>query len=48
MQALDLPETPISSTAVRQAIARGDDISPLVGDEVASYIASHRLYEKKP
>jgi nicotinate-nucleotide adenylyltransferase len=48
LQVLDLPETPISSTAVREAIARGDNISPLVGAEVASYIASHRLYEKKP
>lgn len=48
LQVLDMPDTPISSTAVRDAVARGDDISPLVGAEVASYIASHRLYEKKP
>lgn len=48
LQVLNLPDTPISSTAVRDAIARGDDIRPLVGTEVASYIASHRLYEKKP
>ena len=48
LQVLDMPDTPISSTAVREALARGDDISPLVGAEVASYIASHRLYEKKP
>ncbi|MFG6416652.1 nicotinate (nicotinamide) nucleotide adenylyltransferase [Roseateles sp. DC23W] len=48
LQVLDLPNTPISSTAVREAIARGGDISPLVGAAVASYIASHRLYEKKP
>ena len=48
LRVLQLPDTPISSTAVRDALARGDDISPLVGAEVASYIASHRLYEKKP
>ncbi|HEY9106225.1 MAG TPA: nicotinate-nucleotide adenylyltransferase [Roseateles sp.] len=48
LQVLDLPDIPISSTAVREAIARGGDIAPLVGPEVASYIASHRLYEKKP
>jgi nicotinate-nucleotide adenylyltransferase len=47
LQVLDLPDTPISSTAVREAIACGADISPMVGAEVASYIAAHRLYEKK-
>lgn len=48
LQVLELPETPISSTAVRLRIALGDDIRPLVGADVASYIDSHRLYEKKP
>jgi len=48
LQVLDLPNTPVSSTAVREAIARGEDICPMVGAEVASYIAAHRLYEKKP
>ncbi|RZJ06546.1 MAG: nicotinate (nicotinamide) nucleotide adenylyltransferase [Rubrivivax sp.] len=48
LQVLNLPEIPISSTAVREALARGDDISPLVGADVAGYIASHRLYGKKP
>ncbi|MGQ3052107.1 MAG: nicotinate (nicotinamide) nucleotide adenylyltransferase [Roseateles sp.] len=47
LQVLVLPENPLSSTAVRDAVARGEDISPMVGAEVASYIASHRLYEKK-
>jgi len=47
LQVLALPDTPLSSTAVRDAVARGEDISPMVGAEVASYIASHRLYEKK-
>ena len=48
LQVLQMPEIPYSSTAVRQALARGEDVSPMVGAEVASYIASHRLYEKKP
>lgn len=47
LQVLALPDNPLSSTAVRDAVARGADISPMVGAEVASYIASHRLYEKK-
>jgi nicotinate-nucleotide adenylyltransferase len=47
LQVLALPDIPLSSTAVRDAVARGEDISPMVGAEVASYIASHRLYEKK-
>jgi nicotinate-nucleotide adenylyltransferase len=48
LQVLNLPDTPLSSTAVRDAIARGDDISPMVGADVARYIDSHRLYGKKP
>lgn len=48
LRVLQLPDNPVSSTAVRDALARGQDISPMVGAEVASYIASHRLYEKKP
>ena len=48
LRVLALPDTPISSTAVREALARGADISPLVGADVAGYIASHRLYGKKP
>jgi len=47
LKVLALPDIPLSSTAVRDAVARGEDISPMVGAEVASYIASHRLYEKK-
>ena len=48
LRVLALPDTPVSSTAVRDALAHGEDLSPMVGAEVASYIASHRLYEKKP
>lgn len=47
LRVLALPDTPLSSTAVRAAVARGEDIRPMVGAEVASYIASHHLYEKK-
>ena len=47
LRVLPLPDNSVSSTAVRDALARGEDISPMVGAEVASYIASHRLYEKK-
>jgi nicotinate-nucleotide adenylyltransferase len=48
LHVLDMPDIPISSTAVRDALARGADIRPLVGADVASYIDSHRLYGKKP
>lgn len=48
LEVLPLPDFPLSSTAVRDALGRGEDVSPMVGAEVASYIASHRLYEKKP
>ncbi len=48
LKVLQLPDIPLSSTAVRESVARGEDVSPMVGAEVASYIASHRLYEKKP
>lgn len=47
LRVLAMPDIPLSSTAVRDAVACGEDISPMVGAEVASYIASHRLYEKK-
>lgn len=47
LRVLSMPDIPLSSTAVRDAVASGEDISPMVGAEVASYIASHRLYEKK-
>lgn len=47
LELLALPRLPISSTAVRDAVARGEDIRPLVGPDVASYIASHRLYVQK-
>ena len=42
---LSMPAMNISSSAVRAAKARGEDIRPMVGDAVAGYIALHRLYE---
>ena len=45
--ALPLPTMRISSTAVREAIARGEDVDDLAGREVARYIALHHLYAAK-
>ena len=42
--ALAMPPDAVSASGVRAAIAQGDDISPLVGNEVARYIAQHTLY----
>ncbi len=41
---LSLPPDPVSASGVRAAIQQGADISPLVGNEVARYIAQHTLY----
>jgi nicotinate-nucleotide adenylyltransferase len=35
----------VSSSLVRQRVAAGEDVEPLVGPAVARYIAEHRLYE---
>jgi nicotinate-nucleotide adenylyltransferase len=43
-QAVPLPMLDISSTDIRQRVARGQDISKLVPSAVASYIETHRLY----
>ena len=40
-----LPNMPVSATAIREHIRRGEDISMLVPPAVASYIASHHLYQ---
>jgi nicotinate-nucleotide adenylyltransferase len=42
MAELDLPD--ISSTQVRRLVRKGEDISALVPDGVADYIAAHKLY----
>jgi nicotinate-nucleotide adenylyltransferase len=44
---LEMPAMDVSSTAVRAACARGDDVRPMVGEAVAGYIALHRLYEQQ-
>lgn len=44
---LEMPTMGVSSSAVRAAKARGEDIRSLVGEAVAGYIALHRLYEAR-
>jgi nicotinate-nucleotide adenylyltransferase len=42
---LELPSMPESATAIRELARRGEDVSSLVPPPVASYIASHHLYQ---
>jgi nicotinate-nucleotide adenylyltransferase len=44
-RSVPLPMLDISSTQVRAAVARGENTSQLVPEEVASYIARHGLYQ---
>jgi nicotinate-nucleotide adenylyltransferase len=44
LEVLPLPDIPVSSSALREALAQGDDVSPMVGEAVAGYIARHHLY----
>jgi nicotinate-nucleotide adenylyltransferase len=41
---LQMPTVPISSSLVRERVARGEPIEDLVGGVVARYIAEHDLY----
>ncbi len=41
---LDFEEMDISSTMIRDMVKRGQDISDLVPEQVAAYIAEHNLY----
>jgi nicotinate-nucleotide adenylyltransferase len=43
-RAVPLPMLDISSTDIRERVARGDDITELVPPAVARYIETHRLY----
>jgi nicotinate-nucleotide adenylyltransferase len=43
---LTMPALQWSSTEVRHLAAEGADVGPVVGDEVARYIARHRLYSE--
>ena len=42
---LDFPQLPVSATDIRQRIARGQGVDPLVGPAVARYIVEHHLYQ---
>jgi nicotinate-nucleotide adenylyltransferase len=44
LEVLPLPDMPVSSTTLREALAQGDDVSLMVGQAVAGYIARHHLY----
>jgi nicotinate-nucleotide adenylyltransferase len=48
LEVLPLPDMPESSTALREALTRGDEVSPMVGQAVAGYIARHHLYRGPP
>ncbi len=42
--ALEMPSSSISATDIRRRVATNGDVTPLVGVEVARYIAHHHLY----
>lgn len=44
MELLAMPEVPLSSTDIRERLARGEPIGGMVPDAVARYIAQHKLY----
>jgi len=46
MHKLAMPALHVSSSQVRELASRAEDLSPLVGDAVAGYIAQHRLYSE--
>jgi nicotinate-nucleotide adenylyltransferase len=48
LEVLPLADMPESSTALREALTRGDEVSPMVGQAVAGYIARHHLYRGPP
>jgi nicotinate-nucleotide adenylyltransferase len=48
VEVLDLPAMAISATRVREMAARGEDITTMVGEPVAGYIARHHLYSNRP
>ncbi|HTB50787.1 MAG TPA: nicotinate-nicotinamide nucleotide adenylyltransferase, partial [Solirubrobacteraceae bacterium] len=45
---VDMPRLDISSSQVRRQLTAGEPIRELVGGEVASYIAEHELYGRRP
>ncbi|MFY8083218.1 MAG: nicotinate-nucleotide adenylyltransferase [Rubrivivax sp.] len=44
VEVLPMPDMPLASTALREALSQGLDVSPMVGGAVAGYIARHHLY----
>ena len=44
VERIDMPPLDISATAIRERIARGEDVSALLPPEVLDYISSHHLY----
>jgi nicotinate-nucleotide adenylyltransferase len=44
VEALTMPPVPVSSTALRAALARGEDPAELVAPAVLHYIRQHHLY----
>ncbi len=44
VERIDMPPLDISATAIRERIARGEDVSLLLPPEVLDYISSHHLY----
>jgi nicotinate-nucleotide adenylyltransferase len=44
LEVLPLPDIPVSSSALREALARGDEVSLMVGEAVAGYIGLQHLY----
>lgn len=45
---VDAPTAAVSSTDVRRRLTEGDDVTGLVPDSVAAYIARHQLYRSEP
>jgi nicotinate-nucleotide adenylyltransferase len=43
----DISYLPISSTMVREALQKGENIRNLVPDSVADYIEKHSLYQER-
>ena len=45
LQRLQLPPSPLNATEIRDLLARGQSVAPLVFESVARYIAQHHLYQ---
>lgn len=46
LEAIDMPASDISSTDIRERVARGESIDGLVPESIARYIAHHKLYRR--